>query len=494
MNLRDVLMLPRHATQPTTYLLCLLIFAPCSLAAIAIALGWGGGEKDNWLAASALYSAGLLMLWAFPFPCLLLLAMDARALRLPGVQAQILPSLLLWALLCLLPLIALNAGQPGHLPSALLLCALLMAGALCFSLLPRYVALVIGLSPSLLHAALGQWSIAGPADPGFAHWALPLLAGLVAIAAIRWRQLLHAGSATLQGWSSPIVMQQRQGRWGAWSGLGDGRMSLARPEWLRIEPALAGTGPQAPRRSLRVALGGWYLPQTAGSYLRQLGFMLAIVALPLAGSAWLGLQQRHDPQLGAFARGLWVGLGSGLGVMAGPITSLLTGLWLYRRWNRPQGELSLLGLLPGLGEPAQQRRQLLHAGLSLPLLAHAALLLLLASAGLSQASLHPLLQLPLLSQLGCAMVTVAVVLHLLAGRELKQAAPIGLLVAGFALNLLSYIVTTVRVREPAAIPMAWLATLLTAELILLLLAAWQALRGWQAMQRRAHPFLPVGNG
>jgi hypothetical protein len=165
-------------------------------------------------------------------------------------------------------------------------------------------------------------------------------------------------------------------------------------------------------------------------------------------------------------------------------------LWLGRRWQQTNAELPLLALLPGLGGPAQARRQLLRTGLALPLGLHALLLLPLGVAMLAWSGHAYALSFMLLAQLGAVAVTVAALLNVLGGRALSPwvIGPMLTVVSGgTVLSLILPAMVQGYRLEPALI--SWLLSLMSVWLVLGVAAFWLGWRGWRAFVQRPHPFL-----
>lgn len=488
MNLLQLLQMPWQATQHGLRWLSLVVLALCSGGAVAI--GLFADNPDRWVGSMVLYGLGLAYLWAIFFPSSLLVAMDARQLRVPRIQRQIVASLLLYGVLCpALPLVVMGAaGMPLRGAAALLV--LCSSGGLAIALLPRYVAAFMGMAPSLMHALWLRLNLPGISDPHFATGAAWIVLALLPALAWRWRQLLRAGPGQPLGWSAPMVLQFRNGSWGHWGNLGDQRQLRLRPAWLQLQPNLDGVGPGAPYMTLRVALGGWYMPQTLRSYIRQLGLVLAIVAVPLAcivALVLLGDRQAHAAEI---LRGSLIGALSSFSIIAGPMTCLISLQWLRKRWQRANAELPLLALLPGLGGSERVKRQLLRAGLGLPLGLHALLALLAVAAMLYWRSHANLLLFPLLAQVGSAAVTAAAVLNLFGGRALRLWMTGMVLVTTFVLTLLSMLLPVMAWgRHPVVWVAPWLPALGAGWLLLVGAMVWLGRRGWHDLMQRPHPFL-----
>ena len=210
MRLSDVLLVPWRSTHRALRWLSLAIVLACGLGAVAI--GWFANDPHWWLGSMLAYGFGAGYAWTFWLSTALLLAIDARKLRLPGMQRAITRSMLLYGLLTVgLPTLVLGAlGADARIVA--LLTGLAMAGGLAFVLLPRWCAMVVGFLPALSiglrHLAqLPPWS-----DPRWPAWGALALAVLLAVDALRWRQLLRSDADNELGFSSAMVVQfRRQG-------------------------------------------------------------------------------------------------------------------------------------------------------------------------------------------------------------------------------------------------------------------------------------------
>lgn len=480
---------PWRSSHRSLRWLSAVVFVVCCTAALLI--GWLEGQHKGWMGAIAIYGFGLVYLWAFFLSTTLLLAIDMRQLRVPGVQWQIVRGLLSYGLLSIgVPAgMAAVVGLPAWNVAVLL--GVVGAGGLLFALMPRFVAVIVGLMPSLLMAIWRRFSLPGMDDPRFAHWALFVLLLLLVAVILRWRQLLLAGPNTSLGWSTPMVIQFRNGNWGQWNNIGDSQQLRQLPDWLRPTPDLHDAGPANPRKALRVALGGWYMPQTMRSMLMQWTFAALCMTVPGVGSILLSRMGHSDGQMVMIAtRGAILGALGSLSLIAAPMISLLTMVWITRRWQRVNAELPLLALLPGLGQPAAAKRSLVQAALRMPLALHGLLVMLVLLVMVFWQGHAQMLGFMLLAQLGAATVTAAFVMNLLGGRALKTLANSVTLILVFVLTLLSLILPSMALgQHPVAWAAPWLPALLLAWLLLAAAMLWLSRRGWRNLQVLPHAFL-----
>jgi len=485
MNLWQLLHTPRYWTHASLRWIAVIVFLLCTAAAIGWSL-YATGDKAV-KGVLLFYGVGLVYIWSFFFSAGLLPATDARQLRLPGIERQIHASLLLYGVLSLL----LPMLIPGITIESVGVVLLFLVGGVAFALMPRYLAVLIAMTPSLLVAAWRRFDLPGIADPRFGTWAALAALALLLVTAWRWHRMLRAGSRMTNGWGSPIVLQLRSGSWGYWSNIGDNSLLRQRPDWMQPGINLDGAGPTLPRKSLRVALGGWYLPLTARTYAGHIGLMLLIVALPVASTLLL-VRLRGDGDAGSTLAGGMIGALSSLAVMAGPMICIFSLLWLGRRWRQANAEMPLLALLPGLGDGVQLKQRLLRTVLTMPLVLHAvAVLLLLLVMVFWPGDGHvSMLSFMLLAPLGCAGMTAAILTNLVGGRRLPWLANGAIFAVASVLIFASLLLPALaHGRHPVpqvdallpAIPLAWL--LFTGAM------AWLWRRGWRGLMQLPHPFV-----
>lgn len=481
---------PWRSAYPSMRWTAVVVFSLACLAAVAVAVLPTG--KEGPLMAVGILGFGEGFLWAFFVSGLLLLAIDARKLRLPGLQREIHASLGLYAVLSVAPATALAAAFGTDVATVCALLALCSLAGLAFVLLPRPIAMLMGFVPAL-HAGLKRvLDIPAPGEPDFVPWASTAIAVLLLACILRWRHLLRAHESA-EGFSGAVVLQfRRNSGWGGWSSERFDSLQRVRrrPDWLQPRADLKGVGPDAPSAALRVALGHWYTPRSVAGHLHAaapvaLSLLCAVGAMVLIG---LSNGHRHGVlkllEIGSIAAIGW------LGVFGTLTITLVTTQLVQARWRKPNTELPLMALLPGLGGTSQARRALLLAILRRPLGTQAVLLVAMLAVGLG-------LHLPALgmasiavSQLGSAAVLAACVPAVLGGRPLPTW---GLVLGGIALFVLvslgSFLPLTATGDHPWEGAQRAIGIVLALWLAFGVLLAWIGHRGWPALIRRPHPFL-----
>lgn len=446
---------------------------------------WGRG---------AAHGAAILdcLLWAGVLSQPLLLAREAYRLRLPALGRDVRASLALYALLTIALPSLLLAAFGGEGAVALVEIALGAGLGLAYATLPPYLGLWVCFVPMLTDHGLARWlPMPARSTDGFLAWAMPCTAALWLLLGWNWRRAVRRDYG-LEGSRKPILLTLRTL---AWYGRGAGNdletQQLRRGvRWLQRTADLRGCGPGHAFTTLRVALGGWYMPQTPGSRLRQLGLVLAglasialIVVLPMLSDP--GAKDVHSLLTGTGILMIYSG-------MIGPLLAVVHAQTLQRRWHRTNAELPLLALLPRLGPAHAAQRALLRASVLPGLVAQ--LLCLLAMLGVA-VWLHlgafgdALLLFGQLASMGMLLVLTLVAL----GGAAPRQGWLAVLVAGGVLLIMSNSAWLLPLFDghplidyPAA---AWIfAVLWAAFLAPLFRLGW---RGWRGFHRRPHPFLPT---
>lgn len=468
-------------------------------AAGAVVAAWEGGAS-GWRHGMMLYAFGVAYFWMCVMACLLLVAIDARRQRLPGIERSIVGSALLYGLLSTALPLALFVPLGGDVATIALVAALAASTGLASPLLPRYFTLVLGFLPALAIGARHPVHIPFPGQPGFVPLGLAVLAVLVIACVLRWRHLLRAEAPTETGLGSAMVWQYRRN--GGMGGMNGGFLGAAahdaattgagaRSSRTATSIRLDGIGPGTPVLALRMALGEQLAPQSLRSHARR--FMR--IGLPLLLFIPLMAFMQSGETHGDVARKVWLGVGVNvigwLGIMGGLLLMAMGSLPIWARWRRGNAELPLLALLPGLGDGAVLRRHLLRAALLRPLLLQALLLtLVLAAAWLTHAG--PALWLfATLGQLGCAGVVVASQLATFGGKPLPGWG-MGVLLTGVGVlvSASTFIALFASLGKHAhAMAFGYLAVLAALWAAAFVVLLWLGRRGWRGMQSRPHPFL-----
>lgn len=441
-------------------------------------------------------ATGLMAFWLVSMSLLLssvlLLALEARVLCLPHLERAAAYSLLLNLLLLLVNVVlpmALMSGHPRPVGQILLIG---LAAGFTYALVPAIwiLPLLLGL-PLLL--SLGQqwhWQPMGPQDPHFL-WITAAIVLLAVLSSVwSWQRVLRQGTQSI-GWRRrPIILDLRLGAQCAATDpvVGDPHNYLARrtPAWLQPRAQLGAGGPADLPRALRILLGGVYLPVTLRSVVRQLALpgaiLLAMVLLQapaLAHDGWRWTRLRPLVMNVASA-------GVGMLVMA---LMVKRSKQLVSHWRRPGGVLTVLPLLPGFGDGAQQTARLLRMLFAqmcvwgLPLIGVAFLVTVIGTHSLARGAL-------LLMVLGLAPAAEVAVVYSILGRRPVPAGVIWVLaVLGFALVLTAMDVAILAGRMILSGPLP--AMVLVGCALGYAVSIGLAARGRRALQRQPHPYLAL---
>lgn len=485
MNPLGLLQIPWYSTHRSLRWITVALLIVCTVTAVLI-----GRFTRSPGDAEVMLGFGLFFLWAFFLSTPLLLAIDTRQLRVPGIQRGIVASLIAYGLLSIVLPTGLLMLLGASAPRATMTLALFCVSGFVFAMMPRYVAVSLGLMPSLFNSLWYRLHLPALGDPRLNPWFVTATIVLLVFVVWCWRHWLMKGAGQSQGWTSPMVLQFRNSSWGHWTNIGEQRQLRQRPDWLQLAVDLDKVGPTQPRNSLRVAFGGWYLPQTKGSYAKQFGLLLGMIALPVLGVILVSELGHPDHAVARVIEVTLLGSLGGCAIFGGPMIALLSQAWICKRWKRVNAELPLLALLPSLGAGAPIKRHLLRTGLGLPLTLHAMLIVSVGLVMLGWSSHLAMLLFVLLAQLGSAAVTCALLLNLFGGRRLAVWAMGLLLAICFAMTMLSLMLPLMTWgSHPVAWSGALLAPLAGAWLLLGAAMSWLCRRGWRSLQQLPHPFL-----
>lgn len=436
----------------------------------------------------AVLITGLVVVWKMVANTLWL-ARDARSLGLPGVGHDADLGLLVFALASVvLPALILSAVF-GHIALWLVSLALVALATLAFCLLPLVIALPAFLIPTVL-ASFGFWQPPLPGDPLYLAWAVPALIVLTVATAQRWIALRNSTCWTTSALWRPLATGGRVVQLRRLRGVETAGDSLT-GAGKRFCRTLHRVGPRHPIRSLRTVIGQDRKPlDLVAAPYRNLGLQLLIIVLVLCMPAFAWWARLHYgmntilQQSGMLL--IWMAIATAflqVGVLKGSLAA---------RWSKPNAGLAMLALLPHVSPPARIRRDTVIACAARALWVKAAFALGFALA-------LAVLGMPL-------MFYVYLTLMYLCGTCLELALAtnvVGGMQFGtrttFALSWSTLIPTVltemcVRTHGTTHIHLAtlgWPAVLCVVVWFVWAAGfAWLALRGWRAMRRRPHPFLP----
>lgn len=481
MNAGRLLLLPWWATPRTTRGLIGALIGLLTLACVVAAMHLPR-EPHFFYGVWCVFN---LVVWVLLMPNTMVLARDARMLRLPLLERDAVLSLIVYAIaLVVMPGLAVTAPGLNTMQTILSL-AIFAAAPMAYMCLPGY------LSASIIFG----WLFFEHIKPAFATnvgqmdfttWAVPTLLLLLLAITWGWRRTVRGAIASTSYFSAPLVLKLRMNVW-----KGHDKTDVAfirqRPDWMRAQPDLSRCGPGYGQRSLRVAFGGLYLPQHWPSRLRTWSWAVLWSSLFVvfeAAQVW-----SQHPQAGwvlPWRVGLFSMLAWGVGFGA-TMVALVSLLRLSRIWQNVTGELSLLALLPEL----RARRDLLRAMVLPPLHIQLALLALSLLCALALHLHAEALAFILLTQVG-AFAFVVVFALLIAGGSLPNRWVIGALgCAAFVLLSASLFVPAISDASTIQLPTGNAAMWLVCGWISLgVVLFWLGVRGWRGFAQRPHPFLP----
>lgn len=481
MNLVRLLLLPWWATPRRARG---WIGGILALIALIFLIAFVFGQMDSDDSFGILVSFNVVA-WVALLPNLMVLARNARALRLPAIERDAVRSLLVHALLLivlpgmLVPITGLSAVQTTL---AVALCAAL---AMAYASLPGYLALVIVFGWIFVNSIGKKLFVAVAARNAFTLWAACALAALLLAIVWSWRRVIRGNVAT-DMMQAPMILKFRMNAWSR-SRAASIAQERQRPDWLRPQADLRHCSPENPPRSIRVALGGLFLPQRWQGHLRNWALLVlcgSFVVVVIGFQSWM----RHPAHLGnvLWRIGLFATLAWGVGFGA-CLLAFLSVQRLFQLWQNVNGDLPLLALLPRVNG----RPDLLRAIL-VPPLGSFGLLLVLSLACALALRLHAQgLAFVLLTQFGALGFFVAFALSILGGRFPPRWIAYLLGIAAFALvNVSLFAPAASDMTHGTIISGAFAPWLFGAWAGLALVLLWLGRRGWVGLHERPHPFLP----
>lgn len=489
MNAAPMLMMPLRTTASCMRWLMLGILGLLVLGAAAFEVF--SHQSDASLVAAVItgygeFFVGMLLLAPF-----VLLAIDARQLRLPTIQRSIVFGLILYGALLVVVPSAILGAIGGNTAAIVAILALGLTIGLAIGLLPRYFSVALGMSPVLFSLLKHRLSLPHPGL--LVLWTVIALLGVIC-AWCWWRQM-RVADPYRQGFGKPMVLQVRHANrigwndWNIWSGPFDStRQIRSQPQWLQATADLHDTGPNYPQRSIRVVLGGWLMPRTWPSVLRR----WAIALTTLVMFAILLKLTRGLPSLAILAdiaRSLTFGVWVWCGEYGAVGLSLVVVLIVQQRWRRANAELPLLALLPGLGQGAALIKHLMTATLGRLFCIQFVVFVSLLVVGLVKHVDGLSLCILLLGQLTATAFALTFALANFGGRPLPMWSLV--LMAGICFTLIGMDNVCLPFFSNSPVVGTLPRVLLVAGwLALLLVLVWLSRRGWRGLQRRPHPFLP----
>lgn len=493
MNIQGVLSTPWYAMRRSSrwilMVLVVLMVAGCTWVAIATA---HNADHAPWaLATSMVVSMGMFLVAFVGLAPSLLLAIDARLLRLPALERQATVSVVLYVVMLVLGpglLIGILGGHVGQVLGAL---SMGVTMGLAAALLPRVLSFFIWMMPAAFNVLQPTLHLPGLLDPAFVPFSAAASACFAVVSIICWTRAVRSANPYGGSLGAPLITQFRAAMRTGWTGLGGTGMDVAshirrNPAWLQPRVELRHSGPAHPVNSLRVGLGGLFAPLTKGGRAKQLGIVGAASAFFVLQMVVQAAQRNHQDfatsllHAGLVSMMMW-GVGFG-----GSMLAVMPVAQLSQRWARQNAELPLLALLPGLGDATRAKRQLLLASLLPPIAGQLALMVLtLVLAALLHASALSTAAV-VLTLAGAIAFLCAFILSIIGGRPLGRWAAVGLCIFGYALFSVSILVPMLGASTVVHEYVAWFVAGWGALLVTL---SWLALRGWRGLAHRPHAFL-----
>jgi len=258
MSLYRVLLAPWIATPRSSRWLVVIVLVLLLVGDVLARVF--GHAAHPWVVSAMLLGVGNGLCWTVLIPNGLLLALDAQRLGLPGIGRDVVWSLPLYAVLTIGVPMLLQLPHGHVLGFGIVQVLVATIGAL-YMLLPAYLGLALCLLPVLNGPISRVVVLSGPTDPRFVPWGAGAALLLLLAVAWRWGQLLRGGDVPRRGMRAPNMINLRRSLSVSRSDPRTNASALrARPDWLFARPDLRCVGPQAPIATLRVVLGGIYLP------------------------------------------------------------------------------------------------------------------------------------------------------------------------------------------------------------------------------------------
>lgn len=438
----------------------------------------------------AVVIAALVIVWKMVSNTLWL-ARDARALRLPGVERDADFALLLFALASIVAPALLLGALFGNPIAWLVSMALVAFGTLAFCILPTLLGLPL-FAVAVIVLPFGWWKPPLPGNPEFLAWAVPVLIALVVASLQRWIAIRRAVTLDSTILLRPLftggrMVQMKRLRGEAYRAPDFGGMQSKRKPTC---DTLNRVGPDYPVRSIRTALGAHLMPfDVRRDRTHDLRWQLGMAVLVLVPPFIAALAQRHFGATATLAYSpqllLYMTIMTIMPMGEKPTLAL---------WQQHHAGLSLLALLPRLDAPTRLKHDTLMACVERNLRTK---LWFSVSAVLVLAILH--LPAMFYGYLGLMLICgtlldVAIHAHMLGGKVLPRWLHLALYFATIMVPMIATQEFGIRVilgAQPHLETFGWQALVCVALWLLWCVGfGLLALRGWRAIQRRPHPFLP----
>jgi hypothetical protein len=429
----------------------------------------------------------VLSLWGSYLGANLMMVRSARELCLPRMQHDADLSLLLFVV----PSLALPVALCWMLGATPLLVAAVftVAAALGFA----YMLLPLWLGFPLLMAVVFTIMTHGLNESLWACWGAAAV--LAVIDALRWWQLRTATEVPRDGMrAAALFYSYRHDAMANGGWFGFAQRFLPERVTVPLHAELRGVGPHHIVGSIRFALGGFGMPKPFASRLQDIGRLLAFVWLFVLFGLLAPLLA--SPAHAGGARGILLHWGSPLLTFGSLMTCCVAVNVFAGRaralWRKPDAELPLLALLPGLGSGAAGKRSAVTALLAPPVVFLACTCAVLCIATLALHTTAWAYASLALCCAGALVLIVAVTLASLAGRPMHTIEYVFWYIVQLVLSTLVLMkaMPTDQYHGPhpeqfGVVP-AWL---LVAWGVYLLVLTLFAINSAREMRRRPHAFL-----
>ncbi len=480
-----LLLMPWVASARYARLLAMLFIGGALIIACAMAVtGEAHAHREIFILALGF---AVFSLWGSYLGSNLMLVRSARELCLPRMQHDADLSLLLFAV----PSLALPVALCWMLGARPLLAAAVFTAAAALGL--AYMLLPLWIGFPLLMATVFTVMTHGLNESLLACWGAAVV--LVVIDVLRWWQLRTATEVPRDGVrAAALFYSYRRDAManGGWFGFAQRflqeRITVPRHAELR------NVGPHHIVGSIRFALGGFGMPKPFASRLQDLGRLLAFVWVFVLFGLLAPLLA--SPAHTGGTRGILLHWGSPLLTFGSLMTCCVAVNVFAGRaralWRKPDAELPLLALLPGLGSGAAGKRSAVTALLAPPIVFLACTCAVLCIATLALHTTAWAYASLALCCAGALVLIVAVTLTSLGGRPMHTVEYVFWYIVQLVLSMLVLMKTMPADQyhgphpEQFGVVPAWLLALWAVHLLTLGVLA---VHSGRALRERPHAFL-----